>query len=613
VVFLVSQNDAKWIHIERPFNPNANTDNERVIYRKHFHIENVPPDAILTISALRSAAAFIDNQVILLPNYNLQEWKKPRSVNLSQLLTVGEHEIRISVFNENGPAILLAYCRILNLFTGEGWEASYDGINWLSAIPTDKITFLELSRKFPGTYQALRSLKTFYLLVFLGAFLLTLFLHFFPKHSAWFKEIRFSPSAVRWILIFFWSLLAVNNITKIPIYVGYDVPAHYEYISYVAETWTVPLATQGWQMFQSPLYYFVSAILKVCLSWFYDKNMVAQLLRIIPLSCGALQVELCYRAVRYVFPTRKNLQIIGTIVGGLLPLNIYMSQTVGNEPLAGLFTALVLVISLSIVRSDNNLLSRRQWVFLGIALGLALLTKATSVLLIPPLMLLIFYVISTKQQHFKSLVEGCLAFGIAFVISGWYYLRNWIELGKPFVGGWESSRWWQDPGYRTVEDFISFGVSLFHPIYAAIYSFWDSIYSTFWLDGSLSGISSYDYRPPWNYNFMLSSGFFALIPTAGILIGILRIISRPVKSLQNGQLFPVYVICIYLVAMLYLFLSVPFYCTAQARYTLGLMPCYVVVCAVGLDVLTRSIYGRALVNAFLSCWAISVYLSYLVW
>jgi 4-amino-4-deoxy-L-arabinose transferase-like glycosyltransferase len=148
-------------------------------------------------------------------------------------------------------------------------------------------------------------------------------------------------------------------------------------------------------------------------------------------------------------------------------------------------------------------------IFLGVALGLALLTKVTAVLLVLPLVLLIYYLsMAKKERQIKALSGGFISFSAALIISGWYYLRNWIELGTPFLGGWQSASWWQDPGYRTTHDFLSFGVSLTHPIYSGIYSFWDSIYSTFWLDGFLSGTLP---PPPWNYNFMLSGALFSLL------------------------------------------------------------------------------------------------------
>lgn len=606
--FLSSQDDAQWIYVKRPFSVSVTTRNESVLYRKHFKIENVPPTAILSVSAMRSASVALDGQ-ILLPYNDLREWKAARSVNISNLLTVGDHEIEISVYNENGPAVVLAYCKALNLFTGTDWEAYY-GTKFLPVMLADKTKVLKLPRQFPSTYQAFHSLSLFYCAVFVIIFSLTLLLRLNFRNSNRVEQMWFSPVTVRWIVMAFWAFLAVNNITKIPSYVGYDVDYHYRYISYVASTWTVPIATQGWQMFQAPLYYFISAALGVFLSWFYNETTVTLLLRIIPLLCGTLQIELSYRAVRYVFPTRKDLQIMGIIIGGFLPMNIYISQSVSNEPLAGLFSALVLVISLYLIRFESGFYHRRYWVLLGVALGLALLTKVTAILLIPALLFLIFNVSFMNKQLKENIVGGGLTILTALLIAGWYYLFNWIKLGRPFVGGWESSLWWQDPGYRTASDFLSFGVSLTHPIYASIHGFWDSVYSTMWLDGNLSG---WIYRlPPWNYNFMISGSLFALLPTVGISVGLLKIFFRPLKSLKNGQLLCAYCIYIYFMAIVYMYISVPIYSTAKATYTLGLLPCYTVTCVAGLDNLTRNIYSRAVVYSLLSCWAIAAYLSYFV-
>ena len=82
-----------------------------------------------------------------------------------------------------------------------------------------------------------------------------------------------------------------------------------------------------------------------------------------------------------------------------------------------------------------------------------------------------------------------IALCIALTVAGWYYLRNWIEMGRFFVGGWDAMRdivWWQDPGYRTFRQCYIFGESIFYPVFSSIYGFWDAIYSSFWADGYLS-------------------------------------------------------------------------------------------------------------------------------
>ena len=416
------------------------------------------------------------------------------------------------------------------------------------------------------------------------------------------------------MLLAAWALLAVNNITKIPLYIGYDIAHHYAYISYITEKGAIPLATEGWQMFQSPLFYLMSAGLREFLSLFLSANTVQYMLRVIPLCCGALQVQLAYQATRYVFPSRNDLQMMGTIVGGFLPMNFYISQVVGNEPLAGVLSAAAIVIALGIL-TQTGPLSRGKLVFWGVVSGLACLTKVTAVLLIPAFVLVLIYVMSMKEEPAQNIISGLAIFlGAVVIVSGWYYLRNWIAMGKPFLGGWDISRgqvWWQDPGYRTIGDFVYCGKSLSHPVYSDIYGFWDAIYSTFWLDGLNSSIVSYEIRPPWNYDFMISGAVLSLLPAAGIILGFITGIGKP-GAAHPGQVFSAYCITVYFTALLYLYVTVPIYSTAKATYTVGLIPCYAIMCVTGLDVLTRNKYLRAAVYALLICWAVSAYASYFV-
>jgi 4-amino-4-deoxy-L-arabinose transferase-like glycosyltransferase len=412
-----------------------------------------------------------------------------------------------------------------------------------------------------------------------------------------------------------WALLGLNNITTVPLDVGFDSFAHYHYISYIAEKGRLPLATEGWQMFQSPLYYLISALQQIILAPFFSTEKIQMLLRAIPLVCGAVQVELTYRAVRYAFPAKNYLQVMGTLIGGLLPMNLYLSQVVGNEPLAGVLSSAAIVMTLGLMNSDTSPLSMRRVVLLGIVVGLALLTKVTAILLIPVVMLALLHVMVRKEEPLKRIAGSILALlcVIAF-ISGWYYLRNWIELGRPFVGGWEPSRgiiWWQDPGYRTLNDFASFGKSLSQPIYSGIYGLWDSLYSTFWMDGFLSGISLYAIRPPWNYTLMCSGALLSLLPSIAIIVGVISVLSGVSASGSHKNL-SAYCILLYMAALLYLYVTVPIYSTAKATYTIGLTPCYAIMCAAGLDLLTRNRYLRSAISFLVICWASTVYFSYFV-
>jgi 4-amino-4-deoxy-L-arabinose transferase-like glycosyltransferase len=618
IPFLSDNQRAKWIKFSMPVNPGIWTaEHTKAFFRRSFIISGTrPSEAILTIRAMKLAEVYLDGQLIAPLSAKLEEWKKERIINLSPFLTAGEHELRITVVNRYGPPLLVARSDALSLYSGEDWEASLDGSVWKPAVAAAKKEIPALSRMFPSSGEALLSVSPFLIPVFSLVFLLTLASRSSSPLVVWVKEGILLPSRVRWVLIGLWVVLAINNINKIPLDLGYDAPFHYEYISYIVKNLSIPLASEGWQMFQSPLYYIISACFYSVLSRFTDSgNTLYMMMRIIPLCCGVLQVEIAYRAMRSIFPDRRNLQILGIIVGGLLPMNIYISQFVGNEPLAGLLSAVAVMMSLRLLDTDYSQVPKWYFPALGLVLGLAILAKATPVLLCLPLALFLLHIMLQRRIRKPQIALNLLlVFGIAFAVCGWYYLRNWVEFGKPFVGGWDLTRnivWWQDPGYRTIYDFFTFGRSLKYPIYSGINGFWDSIYSTFWMDGFLSSIITFEHRPPWNYSLMLSGALLGVLPSAGIFLGILKTLLVE-KYVNNGKLFAVTCIGIYFVALLSMYLTLPIYATAKATYTIGIIPCYAIVCVNGLDLIMRNTVIAALVNAIIACWGVVVYSSYFV-
>ena len=614
--FLSSEKGATWIYIDRPFLLEAQREGEHVSYRNYFTTTgNGPSQATLAVRSMGVSEAYVDGRRLVPMDVELGRWKGMKKFDLSGFLAPGKHQVLIRVYNKNGPAVLLAYIDTMKLFTGTDWQASYDELLWTRAVSADKKKETpELSRHFVSTGKALMTLLPLYVATFLAVFLLTMISASPGRVGETIKRFIPSPSNVRWLLIVLWAILAINNILKVYIDIGMDVQQHYEYIEYIDRLRRIPLAHEGWQMFQAPLYYLISAALwHFFLSRWFDTQTAMLLLRIIPLLCGLLQVELAYRATKTVFPQRRDLQIWGTIIGGLLPMNLYISQVVGNEPLSGLLSACAILLGFIMLTSERKVFPEWCFAFMGLALGLSLLTKVTAVLLIVPSVILLVYALHDRGQSTEYIGMRVLeVIGIVIAVSGWYYLRNWIILGRLFVGGWESTPWWQDPGYRTVSDFFSFGQSLIAPIYSAVRGFWDSVYSTLSLDGGLSGTGVFRFRPPWHYNFMLSGALLSLVPTAGIILGILTTIRRSFLHAYRAQLFSVFCVGVYFAALLYLYLMVPVYSTAKATYTLGLIPCYVVLGVTGFDLVSRSRLARAAVNGCLACWAVAAYCSYFV-
>jgi hypothetical protein len=339
-----------------------------------------------------------------------------------------------------------------------------------------------------------------------------------------------------------------------------------------------------------------------------DTETMMVLLRVIPLACGLIQVQLAFQAVLYVFPGRPAAQIVGILVGGLLPMNLYLSQSVGNEPMAGVLSAAGVVYMLRLLKNAGPI-SLRQVGCLGFIIGLALLTKASSVLLLLLGGQLLLRGRSMGAAGVKTVIVQLSALlGTSGLVAGWYYLRNWVMLGSPFKGGWEL-RWWQDPGYRLPSDFFRFGEVFRYPVFAAINGFWDSLYSTFWFDGQLSGLIALADRPPWNYTPMATCVLWSVLPAMAIIVGLWKAIGADAPA---GLNFSAIAVALYLEAMICLYVLVPVYSTAKASYTIGVTPCYAVLAAAGFVVVCRKRWSKAIAMAGLVCWAISAYAGYYV-
>ncbi len=259
---LISEQGATWIYIDRPFSAMIHNEGESVSYKKDFHVEHIPSPSTLTICTLGLSEVSIDGNLIPPAKVTLSRWQESQIFDLTGRLALGQHQIIIRVFNRNGPAVLLAYSNPIKLFSGLGWEASHDERLWTPAVPAERRKTSEIAAQFVGADKAIISLLPLYGPVFFTVLVLTWITSFPGKWTqGQIGKIISSPSNVRWLLIGLWAILGINNIFKFPIDIGMDWRQNYEYIEYVAYVRRIPLATQGWEMFQSPLYYLVSALL----------------------------------------------------------------------------------------------------------------------------------------------------------------------------------------------------------------------------------------------------------------------------------------------------------------------------------------------------------------
>jgi hypothetical protein len=581
-------------------------------FRTQVTVTRLLVDAPLHVRGMNRFSVLVDGNVVASPPVHPKGWKADQVVDLARHLPPGRHEIRLFAQNETGPPALWAVCEPLGLRTDASWESTADGANWKKVRLATEPRSVDLAGQFPSPASALAKLWP-----------MVLFTGMVAAGASWWASrtatVKLRASHARWLIHAAWIVLAANNLFKLPQAAGFDTVSHLAYIGHVAEKHRIPLATDGWQMFQSPLYYIVSAGLLHVFYKFTDVATCAFLLRLLPMACGLVQIELCYRAARRIFPERDDLQLLGTAFAGMLPMNIYLSQYVGNEPLGGVLSAAIFVVCLKWIHPGPQ--ENLKWVpaTLGILFGLALLAKVSAVLIGFPMMIALAWGWLQRGGEARAAGIGFLrtsavVMAITMVIAGWYYLRNWIHLGRPFVSGWAMDRgfsWWQDPGFRTASEFFSFGTSLSQPILAALHGFWDGLYASFWSDTFLSSAMLPAAAPKWNYSFMLLGLLLALVPTIALIAGAGRAIRATLVERSPVSLVTLACVGAYGLALLHHTLTLPYYCAIKAFYTIGAVPAYALLFLAGADLLTRRPIARAIFHGLIFCWAGCAFIAFL--
>jgi hypothetical protein len=613
IYFLRDEAGAEWIRADEPFLFAARRESQAAtVFECRFATVAPVRNARLKVRAFRRCSVELDHKSLKSDSKGSNAWKEPYEVVIADPIAPGAHQLRIAVFNSNAHPCVWASSKELGIQTGSDWVTVGKSGQLVPTISAAQVKLPDEALLYPTVRDAFLSRAPWLAAVFIVALAWMLWNSRARRLNARDSRLRFTPSLLRWVLMAAWVVLAANNSWQVPSQVGPDLFAHYQYVVYISRSWSLPLARDGWEMFQPPLFYSIAAPFYGLFSARLSADDIAKILRFLPLLCGVAQIEIVYRTARAVFPNRKDLQMLATTIGGLMPINIYSSQVLGNEPLAGCLTALVILLSVSLLVEPLRMRSHGYFVVMGLVWGLAILSKVTP-LLLAPLLIGVIAVHGRKQGAAwrAILTHGCLVFGTCFLTAGWWFLRNWARLGTPIGTSQASGNvWWQDPSYRTVRQLTSFGISLSRPIYGGVWSLWDTLYSTLWLDGTASGLTIRPQEFPWNVNWMLAGAWLGIVPMALILASPAACLGRDLRSSRNALLFALAAVGVYLAAILDLYIGLPVLSTAKATYMMGLLPCFGLLAAAGSAPLLRFRFLRAVICSAVACWAVAAYVAY---
>ena len=147
------------------------------------------------------------------------------------------------------------------------------------------------------------------------------------------------------------------------------------------------------------------------------------LLRFFTLLCGALIILAAYAAGCMLFPHTVLPATVAAFFIAVNPQFLHVASGISNEIPAAALCALVLIVLLVYCRQA---LSAGALACMGCLLGFSLLVKTSAVFLVPLCMFVI--VLAHKQPYRRILRDLTLTFGLAALVSGWWYALNWKTL-----------------------------------------------------------------------------------------------------------------------------------------------------------------------------------------
>ncbi len=625
VPFIWNSADAAWIGQPSQFDAKVRLAGEGLTsnFSKEFDVSsNIPERVVFRFKALGSLKLFVNGAAVPDEATRVHNWKRETAVDITHSIQPGRNRLLASVHNPRGPCLLWAQVEGLfpRISTDSDWTAqSANGVS-ASAVPAnDVLTHPDAGR--PASTWALATQHKLPLVGFAGAGMLAAFLISRPRRAV--PPISSARSLV-WAITAFWLFVFFQKMVRIDARIGFDALAHLNYISFILQEHSFPMAGDGWAMYHPPLFYLLSAAavggLKASSGGPEFFKFAAGL---VPFISGLGTVWLTWLLSRRLFENDTLKASAAVLVGGLWPMGLYMSAYVSNETLCGLLAHLVML--LTVIGLGQSRVTPWMMLALGCAGGLALLSKFTGV--IPVFLAVLFLgakLVTVERVSLKraaSLVT-VVVLGLA-VISGWFYVRNFLHYGRFLVFNWNLPTgsippWWQQPGFHMPGYLLSFGSCLAQPYFSGFRSFWDALYSTFWLDGLVGGRVVLEGRHQlWNYDFMSLVSPLALLPTAVIGLGFFRSLWHSLFHPDAGLRLSYGFLCglslLMGFAMIHYSLAVPIYSTTKAFFALSLLGPMAVFFAEGLQTgleFLRPVWLRYGLSAWLGMLAGSIILSF---
>ena len=158
-------------------------------------------------------------------------------------------------------------------------------------------------------------------------------------------------------------------------------------------------------------------------AWPYRGTVLAvHLVRWMSVLMGAITVLMGYLTARELFPGEHTIAVGAACLTAFNPMYLFVTSSVNNDALVVMLCAIGLYLTVRYIASRPG---PREWLTLGIVLGLASISKVSALGMLPLAGVAVAYV-AWRRRSWKELFTGGLAVVLpVFAVGGWWYYRNW--------------------------------------------------------------------------------------------------------------------------------------------------------------------------------------------
>jgi len=298
-----------------------------------------------------------------------------------------------------------------------------------------------------------------------------------------------------------WLALGVAWALIVPLGQAPDEPAHFRYALFLADSGRLPdyhADSAGYESYQAPLYYTLAAAvgkpamlgadpasgalaappaaldapdeeiiarlpdyptvrhdqhelaleaLRQAASYPVAERRAWLAMRLLTVALGGLGIVLGWRIIILVFPGRPWLAATVAAIMATHPMYAHISASMGNDPPTVVAIGLTMLVALLMLREGPT---PGRAALLGLALGIAMLTKDSANAALPAALLALAWAVGRRHDPEPAdtpltdlarriaavdwrafLRYAGLALGVAAAVAGWWYVRNTVLYGSP--------------------------------------------------------------------------------------------------------------------------------------------------------------------------------------